>query len=180
MDGPPPPPPPHGGVPRSSGLPPGKYDIFVIPEHSAGSGFLYLPSLQPNANSFIAGFASALILVVVGQSMAPAFRTWWESFQGLGNVGMAMLMLGIGFGAWSLGRTQTDRSKFFYGPSTSSGQAGGQGGFNGNGGGPGGFNGEAKEVSAAPEAHLASGDHIPRVHLLLKRTAPSAATASRT
>ncbi|OAA74505.1 hypothetical protein LEL_08086 [Akanthomyces lecanii RCEF 1005] len=104
----PPPPPPHGEMPRSGGLPPGKYDIFVIPEHSAGSGFLYLPSLQPNVNSFVAGFASALILVALCQSMAPAFRAWWDSFQGLGNMGITLLIVGVGFGAWALGRTQND------------------------------------------------------------------------
>ncbi|KAM3433218.1 hypothetical protein MY4824_006141, partial [Beauveria thailandica] len=104
----PPPPPPHGEMPRSGGLPPGKYDIFVIPEHSAGSGFLYLPSLQPNINSFVAGFASALILVALCQSMAPAFRVWWDSFQGLGNMGITLLIVGVGFGAWALGRTQND------------------------------------------------------------------------
>ena len=123
----PPPPPPHGEVPRGSGLPPGKYDIFVIPEHSSGSGFLYLPSLQPNVNSFAAGFASALILVAVFQSMAPAFRTWWETFNGLGGMAMTLLMLGIGFGAWSIGRTQTD------GPSAGTNKP-----F-GSGGAPGGF-----------------------------------------
>ncbi|KAM5351203.1 hypothetical protein ACJ41O_003926 [Fusarium nematophilum] len=107
----PPPPPPHGGVPKGSGLPPGKYDIFVIPEHSAGGGFLYLPSMQPNVNSFAAGFASALILVVVCQTMAPAFRTWWEGFHGLGNMAMGMLVIGVGFGAWSLGRFQHQERK---------------------------------------------------------------------
>ncbi|EFY85048.1 hypothetical protein J3459_007341 [Metarhizium acridum] len=119
----PPPPPPHGEVPRSSGLPPGKYDIFVIPEHSAGAGFLYLPSLKPSVNSFFAGFASALILVALFQSMAPAFRTWWETFQGLGNMGITLLMLGVGFGAWALGRTQKDTpgSNYHYQSSYSSG-----------------------------------------------------------
>ncbi|KAL3954657.1 hypothetical protein ACCO45_010220 [Purpureocillium lilacinum] len=127
MSAPPPPPPPHGEAPRSSGLPPGKYDIFVIPEHSAGSGFLYLPSLQPNVNSFAAGFASALILVAVFQSMAPAFRVWWEGFQGLGNMGITLLILGVGFGAWSLGRTQNDAPSGAR-PSPSSG-GGGSAGF---------------------------------------------------
>ena len=127
----PPPPPPHGEAPKSSGLPPGKYDIFVIPEHSAGSGFLYLPSLQPNVNSFAAGFASALILVALFQSMAPAFRAWWESFHGLGNMGITMLIFGVGFGAWALGRTQKDAPPPRYGPGPSSG-GGGQGeGFGG-------------------------------------------------
>ncbi|KAH7267591.1 uncharacterized protein BKA55DRAFT_462845, partial [Fusarium redolens] len=108
----PPPPPPHGGVPKGSGLPPGKYDIFVIPEHSSGGGFLYLPSMQPNVNSFAAGFASALILVVLGQTLAPAFRTWWEGFHGLGNMAIAMLVVGVGFGAWALGRFQNQDKGF--------------------------------------------------------------------
>ncbi|KKY32041.1 putative trans-sialidase-like protein [Diaporthe ampelina] len=95
---PPPPPPPHGESPKTtsgsgSGLPPGKYDVFIIPEHSAGSGFLYLPSLRTNTNSFIAGFASALIMVVLGQSMAPAFQAWWANFQGMGNAGMLLLVI---------------------------------------------------------------------------------------
>jgi hypothetical protein len=129
MSQPPPPPPPHGEVPKSSGLPPGKYDIFVIPPHSAGSGFLYLPSLQPNVNSFAAGFACALILVAMFQSMAPAFQAWWNSFQGLGNMGIIMLILGVGFGAWSLGRTQTDGPPGGSGTSSFGGQNTG-GGFN--------------------------------------------------
>lgn len=110
MSGPPPPPPPHGENPKttSSNLPPGKYDIFIIPPHSSGSGFLYLPSLQPNVNSFVAGFASALVLVVLGHSMAPAFKTWWNGFQGMGSVGILLLVVGVALGAWSLGRTQTD------------------------------------------------------------------------
>ncbi|KAG6133000.1 hypothetical protein E4U34_003256 [Claviceps purpurea] len=143
-DAPPPPPPPHGSAPRSSsGLPPGKYDIFVIPQHSAGSGFLYLPSMKPNVNSFIAGFASALILVAVFQSMAPAFRAWWDSFQGLGNMGITLLIIGVGFGAWALGRTQHD------GPSSSSHY---QSSYSGAGGGagytPGGFGDSASGPSS--------------------------------
>ncbi|KAI0127387.1 hypothetical protein BJ170DRAFT_370712 [Xylariales sp. AK1849] len=110
MSGPPPPPPPHGENPKTtnSNLPPGKYDIFIIPPHSSGSGFLYLPSLQPNVNSFAAGFASALVLVVLGHSMAPAFKAWWNNFQGMGNVGMMLLVIGVAVGAWALGRTQQE------------------------------------------------------------------------
>ncbi|GAO19153.1 hypothetical protein UVI_02061360 [Ustilaginoidea virens] len=146
----PPPPPPHGEVPRSSGLPPGKYDIFVIPEHSAGSGFLYLPSLRPNVNSFFAGFASALILVALFQSMAPAFRVWWESFQGLGNMGMTLLIIGVGFGAWALGRTQKDGTSSSSRHYQSWHSSGGNGGYSSGGFGnsgprasPGGGAGEA-------------------------------------
>jgi hypothetical protein len=108
MSAPPPPPPPHGENPKSSGLPPGKYDIFIIPPHSSGSGFLYLPSLKPNVNSFAAGFASALVLVVIGQALAPAVQQWWTSIKGSGGMGMLLLMMAIGVGAWALGRTQTD------------------------------------------------------------------------
>ncbi|KAG5952907.1 hypothetical protein E4U53_007602 [Claviceps sorghi] len=152
----PPPPPPHGTAPRSSsGLPPGKYDIFVIPEHSAGSGFLYLPSLRPNVNSFFAGFASALILVALFQSMAPAFRAWWESFQGLGNMGMTLLIFGVGFGAWALGRTQKD------GPSASahyqsSYTSGGGGGGGGAGYAPGGF-GSSTSGPSSPNGQAHGG-----------------------
>jgi len=104
----PPPPPPHGEQSKGSGLPPGKYDIFIIPPHSSGSGFLYLPSLKPNVNSFAAGFASALILVVIGSALAPAVQAWWNSVKGSGGMGMLMLIVAIGVGAWALGRVQSD------------------------------------------------------------------------
>ncbi|KAG6003508.1 hypothetical protein E4U21_001999 [Claviceps maximensis] len=166
----PPPPPPHGAAPRtSSGLPPGKYDIFVIPEHSAGSGFLYLPSLKPNVNSFFAGFASALILVALFQSMAPAFRVWWESFQGLGNMGITLLIFGVGFGAWALGRTQKDgpSSSSHYQSSYSSGggPAGAgytPGGFGTSSSGPSSPNGQAHGAPPPrPSPHSNSPPHPP-------------------
>ncbi|PHH83472.1 hypothetical protein CDD82_431 [Ophiocordyceps australis] len=146
----PPPPPPHGEVPRSSGLPPGKYDIFVIPEHSAGGGFLYLPSMKPSVNSFVAGFACALILVALFQSMAPAFMVWWDGFQGLGNMGITMLIFGVGFGAWALGRTQND------GPTArASGAHRG-----GPGSGPGGFGAS----NSAPPPHAGASPPPPPRH----------------
>ncbi|KAI0191140.1 hypothetical protein EV127DRAFT_338553 [Xylaria flabelliformis] len=106
----PPPPPPHGTNPRRSSpnLPPGKYDIFIIPPHSSGAGFLYLPSLKPNVNSFAAGFATALVLVVLFQSMAPAFKIWYRNFQGMGNMAMIPLVIAVGVGAWALGRVQNE------------------------------------------------------------------------
>ena len=103
---PPPPPPPHGDNPKSTNTSGIKYDVFVIPD--TGSGFLYLPSLQPNINSFVAGFACALALVVLGQSLAPAIRLWWNSFQGMGNMGVVLLLVAVGLGAWSLGRQHPD------------------------------------------------------------------------
>lgn len=120
----PPPPPPHGEQGKGSGLPPGKYDIFIIPPHSSGSGFLYLPSLKPNVNSFAAGFASALILVVIGSALAPAVQAWWNSVKGSGGMGMLMLIVAIGLGAWALGRVQSDG-----GP----GPGGGDQNYSGNG-----------------------------------------------
>ncbi|POS82828.1 hypothetical protein EPUL_006321, partial [Erysiphe pulchra] len=108
---PPPPPPPHGQNPKStsSGLPPGNYDIFIIPPHSSGSGFLYLPSLKPNVNSFAAGFASALILVVVGSALAPLVQKLWKNSEVSGGVGTVTLIFAVAVGAWALGRIQIDR-----------------------------------------------------------------------
>lgn len=89
-------------------FPKGKVDIFIIPDHSAGSGFLYLPSLKPQWNSFIAGVACTLATVVIGQTLAPAIRAWWANFQGLGNMGMVLLIIAVGLGSWSVGRSQGD------------------------------------------------------------------------
>ncbi|KAK1982198.1 hypothetical protein LZ30DRAFT_591087 [Colletotrichum cereale] len=119
----PPPPPPHGEAPKttagspppSAGLGPGNYDIFVIPQRDKGGGFIYLPSLAPNGPSFAAGFACALVLVVVFQSMAPAFRAWWGTYQGMGNMGMTLLVIAVGVGAWAWGKSQNQD------PSSSSG-----------------------------------------------------------
>lgn len=140
----PPPPPPHGEVPKSSGLPPGKYDIFVIPQHSSGSGFLYLPSLQPNVNSFAAGFACGLIVVVLFQNMAPAFQTWWSNHQGMGGPAMSMLMIGVGVGAWALGRTQQNK------PSTPPPRTEHSSGYGGNDGGSGAFPGATPGAGPTP------------------------------
>ncbi|KAK6209723.1 hypothetical protein QIS74_11307 [Colletotrichum tabaci] len=114
----PPPPPPHGEAPKTTagspppgaGLGPGNYDIFVIPQRDKGGGFIYLPSLAPNGPSFAAGFACALVLVVLFQSMAPAFRAWWGTYQGMGNMGMTLLVIAVGVGAWAWGKSQNQSS----------------------------------------------------------------------
>ncbi|EHL02586.1 putative Reticulocyte-binding protein 2 like protein a [Glarea lozoyensis 74030] len=64
--------------------------------------------MKPNTNSFAAGFASALILVVIGSALAPAVKAWWDSVKGSGGMGMILLILAVGVGAWALGRTQTE------------------------------------------------------------------------
>lgn len=75
-------------------------------------------------------------MVVLGQSMAPAFQAWWANFQGMGNAGMMILVVAVGLGAWSLGRQSTD--------SSDRGREGGGGFYTGGGGssmpGGGGFN----------------------------------------
>ncbi|KAK1712405.1 hypothetical protein BDP67DRAFT_404540 [Colletotrichum lupini] len=130
----PPPPPPHGEAPKTtagspppgSGLGPGNYDIFVIPQRDKGGGFIYLPSLAPNGPSFAAGFACALVMVVMFQSMAPAFKAWWFTYQGMGNMGMALLVIAVGVGAWAWGKSQNQ------GASTNNGSSGyrpGPGGY---------------------------------------------------
>ncbi|UKZ77137.1 hypothetical protein TrVFT333_004855 [Trichoderma virens FT-333] len=152
----PPPPPPHGEVPKS-GLPPGNYDIFVIPQHSSGSGFLYLPSLQPNVNSFVAGFASALICVALFQSVAPAVKLWLNG-SGVGGTALTTLLLGVGIGSWALGRMQTGGSAPVPGSGDKGPGSGTSGGFsNGHGphganGGHGGFGGPNSGGRADPNA----------------------------
>ncbi|KAL4919317.1 hypothetical protein BDW62DRAFT_209799 [Aspergillus aurantiobrunneus] len=116
MDGPPPPPPPHGSKPntthgeyrKSSDLPQGNYDIFVIPPHSAGSGFLYLPSLQCQRNSFLAGSACTLVAVYMWMTLAPVVKLWYATTVASGGgTGIAILAVGVvGVGGWAFGNYQ--------------------------------------------------------------------------
>ncbi|KAL4811464.1 hypothetical protein BDV18DRAFT_9403 [Aspergillus unguis] len=116
MDGPPPPPPPHGEKPntthgeyrRSSDLPEGNYDIFIIPPHSAGSGFLYLPSLQCERNSFIAGVACTLVAVYIWVTLMPMIKLWYATTVASGGgTGIAILAVGVvGIGGWAFGNHQ--------------------------------------------------------------------------
>ena len=108
---PPPPPPPHGATPggsRSGGLPDGKYDIFVIPPSSAGSGFLYLPSLQTQRNSFIAGVACTAAAFFVYSVAVPALKQWFSETLHGGGSGIIILMVAIGVVSWAWGKTQAE------------------------------------------------------------------------
>ncbi|EME87719.1 uncharacterized protein MYCFIDRAFT_85805 [Pseudocercospora fijiensis CIRAD86] len=108
-EAPPPPPPPHGQNPRppGAGLPNGNYDIFIIPPHSSGSGFLYLPSLQPHRNSFLAGVACTLLAVGVYTLITPVIKQWAAVVaQGGGGLGVVVLVLAVGVAAWAFGKTQ--------------------------------------------------------------------------
>ncbi|KAI9367604.1 hypothetical protein BJX61DRAFT_547322 [Aspergillus egyptiacus] len=120
MDGPPPPPPPHGEKPqtthgeyrKSSDLPQGNYDIFVIPPHSAGSGFLYLPSLRCQRNSFLAGTACTLVAVYVWSTITPMLKLWYLATiaSGDGN-GIAALAMAVatGVAGWMFGNYQAGK-----------------------------------------------------------------------
>ncbi|KAM0334559.1 hypothetical protein ACHAQA_001589 [Verticillium albo-atrum] len=137
QQGPPPPPPPHGENPKTTsggggggGLGPGNYDIFVIPQRDKGGGFIYLPAMSPNGPSFAAGFASALVLVVIFQSMAPAFQVWWSNFQGMGSMGMTLLLIAVAIGAWAWGKSQAAQAEA---SSSNSGSHSGAGGSYGAG-----------------------------------------------
>lgn len=101
---PPPPPPPHGA--KSSKLPDGNYDIFIIPPHSAGSGFLYLPSLKPNTNSYIAGVFSGVLIMLVERMLESIYRQLSTTSV---NNGMGFFVLFAAVGAaFMFGRTQGD------------------------------------------------------------------------
>ncbi|KAF2757907.1 hypothetical protein EJ05DRAFT_371568 [Pseudovirgaria hyperparasitica] len=111
MDGPPPPPPPpHGANPKTtSGLPPGNYDIFIVPPHSSGSGFLYLPSLQCHRNSFIAGVSCAFIAVWIWTMIEPSLKIWFSTIAtSSGGPGIVVLVIGVGVLGWALGKTQME------------------------------------------------------------------------
>ena len=123
MDGapPPPPPPPHGasGYSKPSDLPKGQYDIFIVPPHSSGSGFLYLPSLQTNRNSFLAGVACTTVAFVVWSIVVPVASQWLkEQFKG-GGPGVLMIMVAVGTGMWALGKTQGEAATTGTTPGTS-------------------------------------------------------------
>lgn len=108
-DTPPPPPPPHGSNPkpaRSGGLPDGKYDIFVIPPSSAGSGFLYLPSLQTQRNSFLAGCACTALAFFLYSVAIPVVKEWCYTTLNGGGSGILMVILAVGVVSWALGKTQ--------------------------------------------------------------------------
>ncbi|KAL1998824.1 hypothetical protein VTN02DRAFT_5516 [Thermoascus thermophilus] len=102
----PPPPPPHGDKPQTTGgeyyrkasdLPPGNYDIFIIPPHSSGSGFIYLPSLQCHRNSFIAGSLSTLVMVMIWSTIQPVFSTAPAS----AGPGLIVLAVCIAISGWA-------------------------------------------------------------------------------
>ena len=112
MEGRPPPPPPHGAnAPggKAGGLPDGKYDIFVIPPSSAGSGFLYLPSLQTQRNSFLAGVACTAAAFFIWNVTVPAIKEWlYNTMYGGGGSGIIVLLLGVGVLSWAFGKTQAE------------------------------------------------------------------------
>jgi hypothetical protein len=123
-EGPPPPPPPHGANPRppGGGLPDGNYDIFIIPPHSAGGGFIYLPSLQPHRNSFIAGMFVAMASMGIYVVVMPVLKAWMASILAGNGAGVMMLVAIVGVGAWAIGKTTAESSA---GPKPSANTAGG-------------------------------------------------------
>ena len=120
---PPPPPPPHGSnAGNKSGLPPGNYDIFIIPPHSSGSGFLYLPSLQTHRNSFLAGVACTLTAIAIWTIVFPVLKEWFSTIVASGGMGVFMLLIGVGVAGWAWGKTQMETG------GSAKGGAGGVGG----------------------------------------------------
>jgi hypothetical protein len=91
-------------------MPDGNYDIFIIPPHSAGSGFLYLPSLAVQRNSFLAGVACALLAVGMYTLVMPVLRSWLETVMASGGIGILLLLISVGVGAWAWGKTQGENN----------------------------------------------------------------------
>jgi hypothetical protein len=148
MDPPPPPPPPHGANQqngKSGGLPAGKYDIFVIPPHSAGSGFLYLPSLSTHRNSFLAGSVCTAFAFFVYSVAVPVVKEYFRSTIAGGGSGVMALMMGVGVICWAWGKTQAEWSS-----GTTPAGSGGGGGTAGAGGTFGGHTAGSQPSSSAP------------------------------
>jgi hypothetical protein len=122
-EGPPPPPPPHGHNPRppGGGLPDGNYDIFIIPPHSAGGGFIYLPSLQPHRNSFIAGIFVAMAAMGIYVVVMPVLLAWMAATVGGNGAGVMMLVAIVGLAAWAIGKTTAENSSGSAGSGSGSG-----------------------------------------------------------
>ena len=143
MDPPPPPPPPHGASQQKSnrnGLPDGNYDIFIIPPHSSGGGFLYLPSLQVQRNSFLAGVACTLFGVAIWLIVLPVLKDWFSKLIASGGMGVIMLLIGVGVVSWAWGKTQAE------------------GGWQGMGGASSGASGPQQ---SGPQSSQSSGFHGP-------------------
>ncbi|KAL9100564.1 MAG: hypothetical protein Q9163_004076 [Psora crenata] len=105
----PPPPPPHGNTGSTrNGLPDGSYDIFIVPPHSSGGGFIYFPSLQTNRNSFLAGAACALLGVMIWSIVAPAFKDWMSTVAAGGGISVVVLLFVAGIAGWAWGKTQVE------------------------------------------------------------------------
>jgi flagellar biosynthesis GTPase FlhF len=157
MDPPPPPPPPHGANQQSGrpgGLPDGKYDIFVIPPHSAGSGFLYLPSLSTHRNSFLAGALCTAFAFFVYSVAVPVVKEFFQGIMAGNSSGVMVLMIGVGVLCWAWGKTQAEGvNRPGPGPTGSSSGAGTAGGaFDGHAGGPQSTGSAQPNPSAQPNA----------------------------
>lgn len=146
MDGTPPPPPPHGSNPgttngsknrKATDLPEGQYDIFVIPPHASGSGFLYLPSLQCHRNSFLAGVVSTLLVGGAWVVISPILKDWVSTIAASGYGGFILLVVGVGVAGWAWGKSQSEGGFGFGGPNSPGASGPPPGATPGAGSGPG-------------------------------------------
>ncbi|EXJ92486.1 hypothetical protein A1O3_01038 [Capronia epimyces CBS 606.96] len=162
MEPPPPPPPPHGSNPqggRSGGLPDGRYDIFVIPPHSAGSGFLYLPSLQTQRNSFLAGVFCTAATFFIYTTAVPVVKEWLLNTINSGASGVFTIVCCVAVVAWALGKTQGEWTQ-----SSSSARAGpspGAGGHSRPGSTGYGNAGSYSQPQSGPHPHAQSAPPPP-------------------
>ncbi len=155
---PPPPPPPHGanspGGGKSGGLPDGKYDIFVIPPHSSGSGFLYLPSLQTQRNSFLAGVFCTASAFFIYYTAVPIVKQWLFSTLNSGGTGVFTLVCGVAVVAWAFGKTQNEWQQ----PGTSS-NSGPSAGTGGQGQGHAGYGNTGSYTQSGSHSHPPPPNH---------------------
>jgi hypothetical protein len=128
-----PPPPPHGENPKSSygnasDLPSGNYDIFIIPPHSSGGGFIYLPSLQGQMPSFAAGVACTVAVFLVWKTVEPILKGWVNAVsQSGGSVGVFVMAALCGLAGWVYAKSADGKNPLGSTPGHSSPRGGSAG-----------------------------------------------------
>lgn len=106
----------------------------------------------------MAGVACTILMFVIGNSLAPALRTWWMTFEGPGPLAYTGLTFAIGVIGWIAGQGQKKGDA----PSSSGSgryQAGGNG--YGNGGGAGGYYSSAPPPNGGPRPSQAPPPNPP-------------------
>ena len=62
---------------------------------------MYLPSMQPQRNSFLLGVACTLLAVGVWTLAMPVLKQWTLLLFQSGGIGVILLIIGVGVAGWA-------------------------------------------------------------------------------